>query len=67
VRPVTWLIIGYSVRRDFVLRPRWLYFSHTVCGDYLSQQHWLYFEYAAHRHDVIFWSHRVDHSSQLVF
>jgi hypothetical protein len=36
-RPVTRLIIGYSVRRDFVLRPRWLYFSHTVRGDYLSR------------------------------
>jgi hypothetical protein len=34
--PVTRLIIGYSVRRDFVLRPRWLYFSHAVRGDYLS-------------------------------
>jgi hypothetical protein len=31
------LIIDYSVRRDFVLRPRWLYFSHTVRRDYLSR------------------------------
>jgi hypothetical protein len=31
------LIVDYSVRRDFVLRPRWLYFSHTVHGDYLSR------------------------------
>jgi hypothetical protein len=30
-------------------------------------QHWLYFVYAARRHDVIFRSHRVDHSSRLVF
>jgi hypothetical protein len=35
-RPVTRLIIDYSVRRDFVLRPRWLYFSHAVRRDYLS-------------------------------
>jgi hypothetical protein len=35
--PVTRLIVDYSVRRDFVLRPRWLYFSHTVRGDYLSR------------------------------
>jgi hypothetical protein len=31
------------------------------------RQHWLYFEYAVRRHDVIFRSHRVDHSSRLVF
>jgi hypothetical protein len=36
-RPVTRLIVDYSVRRDFVLRPRWLYFSHAVCRDYLSR------------------------------
>jgi hypothetical protein len=36
-RPVTRLIVDYSVRRNFVLRPRWLYFSHTVRGDYLSR------------------------------
>jgi hypothetical protein len=35
-RPVTWLIVDYSVRRDFVLQPRWLYFSHAVRRDYLS-------------------------------
>jgi hypothetical protein len=29
-RLVTRLIVDYSVRRDFVLRPRWLYFSHAV-------------------------------------
>jgi hypothetical protein len=29
------LIVDYSVRCDFVLRPRWLYFSHAVRGDYL--------------------------------
>jgi hypothetical protein len=33
----------------------------------LVSQHWLYFEYAARLRDVIFWSHRVDHSSRLVF
>jgi hypothetical protein len=36
-RPVTRLIVDYSVHRDFVLRPRWLYFSHTMRGDYLSR------------------------------
>jgi hypothetical protein len=35
-RPVTRLIIDYSVRRDFVLQPRWLYFSHNMRHDYLS-------------------------------
>jgi hypothetical protein len=29
----------------------------------VSRQHWLYFEYAARHHDVVFWSHHVDHSS----
>jgi hypothetical protein len=33
----------------------------------VSRQHRLYFEYAARRCDVIFWLHRVDHSSRLVF
>jgi hypothetical protein len=36
-RPVTRLIVDYSVRRDFVLRPRWLYFSHGVHGGQLSR------------------------------
>jgi hypothetical protein len=36
-RPVTWLVVDYSVRHDFVLRPRWLYFSHAVRRDYLSR------------------------------
>jgi hypothetical protein len=36
-RPVTRLIVDYSVCRDFVLQPRWLYFSHTVRRDYLSR------------------------------
>jgi hypothetical protein len=31
------LIVDYSVRHDFVLRPRWLYFSYTVRRDYLSR------------------------------
>jgi hypothetical protein len=34
-RPVTRLIVNYSVRRDFVFLPRWLYFSHAVGRDYL--------------------------------
>jgi hypothetical protein len=33
-RHVTRLLVGYSVRRDFILRPRWLYFSHAVRRDY---------------------------------
>jgi hypothetical protein len=33
----------------------------------VSRQHQLYFEYAAHRCDMVFRSHRVDHSSRLVF
>jgi hypothetical protein len=34
---ITRLVVDYSVRRDFVLRPRWLYFSHAVRRDYLSR------------------------------
>jgi hypothetical protein len=29
----------------------------------VSRQHWLYFEYVVHRRDVIFRSHRIDHSA----
>jgi hypothetical protein len=36
-RPVTGLIVDYSMRRNFVLRPHWLYFSHAVRHDYLSR------------------------------
>jgi hypothetical protein len=36
-RPVTRLIVDYSLHRDFVLWPRWLYFSHAVRRDYLSR------------------------------
>jgi hypothetical protein len=36
-RLVTRLIVDYSVRRDFVLRPRWLYFSHAMRRDNLSR------------------------------
>jgi hypothetical protein len=36
-RPVTRLIVDYSMRRDFVMWPRWLYFSHAVRLDYLSR------------------------------
>jgi hypothetical protein len=35
-RPVTRLIVEYSVHRDFVLRPHWLCFSHALRRDYLS-------------------------------
>jgi hypothetical protein len=35
----------------------------SVRRDFVSWQHWLYFEYAACRRDVVFQSHRVDHSS----
>jgi hypothetical protein len=31
------LVVDYSMRRDFVLRPHWLYFSHAVGCDYLSR------------------------------
>jgi hypothetical protein len=37
VRPVTRLVVDYSMHRDFVLRPLWLYFSHAVRRDYLSR------------------------------
>jgi hypothetical protein len=36
-RLVTRLVVDYSVRRDFVLRPRWLYFRHAVRRDCLSR------------------------------
>jgi IS1 family transposase len=49
------LIVDYSVRRDFVLRPHWLYFSHARVSRLLvSRQHWLYINYTARRHNVIF-------------
>jgi hypothetical protein len=35
-RLVTWLVVDYSVRRDFILRPHWLYFSHVLRCEYLS-------------------------------
>jgi hypothetical protein len=31
------LVVEYSVRHDFVLRPHWLYFSHAVRRDNLSR------------------------------
>jgi hypothetical protein len=40
--------------------------DYSVRRDFISRQHWLYFEYAARRHDVVFRSHRIDHSSLLV-
>jgi hypothetical protein len=36
-RLVTRLVVDYSGRRDFLLRPHWLYFSHAVRRDYLSR------------------------------
>jgi hypothetical protein len=36
-RPVTRLVVDYSVRRDFFLQPHWLYFSRVVHRDYLSR------------------------------
>jgi hypothetical protein len=36
-RLVMRLVVDYSVRRDFLLRPQWLYFSHAVRRDYLSR------------------------------
>jgi hypothetical protein len=36
-RVVTRLIVDYSVRCDFVLRPHWLYFNDVVRRDYLSR------------------------------
>jgi hypothetical protein len=33
----------------------------------VSWQHWLYINYTARRRYVVFWSHRIDHSSRLVF
>jgi hypothetical protein len=35
-RLVTRLVVDYSVRHDFVLRPHRLYFCHAVRRDYLS-------------------------------
>jgi hypothetical protein len=32
-----WLVVDYSVRRDFLLRPHWLYFSHAMLRDNLSR------------------------------
>jgi hypothetical protein len=63
-RLVTQLVVDYSVRCEFVLQPHWHYFSHAVRRDYLSRGN--YFEYTARCRDVIFRSHRVDHSSRLV-
>jgi hypothetical protein len=54
-RHIARLIVDYSVRRDFVLRPHWLYFSHARVSRLLvSRQHWLYINYTARRHNVIF-------------
>jgi hypothetical protein len=36
-RLVTPLVVDYSLRRNFVLRPHWLYFSHAVRRNYLSR------------------------------
>jgi hypothetical protein len=61
------LVVDYSVRRDFVLRPRWLYFSHAVGRDYLPCGNTGSTSSTPRRHGVVFRSHRVDHSSRLVF
>jgi hypothetical protein len=55
------------VCRDFILRPHWLYFSHVVRHDYLSRGNTGSTSTTPRTRDVIFWSHRVDHSSRLVF
>jgi hypothetical protein len=34
---VTWLVIDYSVHRDFVLRSHYLYFSHAVHRNFFSR------------------------------
>jgi hypothetical protein len=59
-RLVAPLVVDYSASRSLVV-------DYSVRRDFVLRQHWLYFEYAAHRHDVVFRSHRVDHSSRLVF
>jgi hypothetical protein len=47
-----------------IARPvTWLIVDCSVRRDFVSWQHWPYFEYAACRRDVVFRSHRVDHSS----
>jgi hypothetical protein len=57
---VTRLFVDYSMRRHSTLA--------TLCMRLLvSQQHRLYFEYTARRRDIIFRSHRINHSSRLVF
>jgi hypothetical protein len=40
---------------------------HRVSQLLVSRQHRLYFEYVVRRHDIVFRSHRVYHSSRLVF
>jgi hypothetical protein len=47
---------------DYFASPR-LVVDYSVRRDFVLQPRWLYFEYAACRHDVVFRSHRVDHSS----
>jgi hypothetical protein len=71
---------GASARRAARRRPHWLRAPRFPLRTTLallqprrasrllvSRQHWLYFEYVVRHHDVIFWSHRIDHSSRLVF
>jgi hypothetical protein len=66
-RLVTRLIVDYSVRRDFVLATLALLQPRRGARLLALRQHWLYFKYAARRHDIVFRSHRVDHSSRLIF
>jgi hypothetical protein len=65
VRLVTRLVVDYSVRRDFILRPHWLYFSHAVRREYLSRGSTG--STSSTPCVAICRSHRVDHSSRLVF
>jgi hypothetical protein len=69
-RLVTWLVaplvVDYSASRrlviDYSASPR-LVVDYSVRRDFVLRPRWLYFEYDARRHDVVFRSHRVDHSS----
>jgi hypothetical protein len=55
-RLVAPLVVDYSASRRLIV-------DYAMRRDYLSRGDWLYYEYAARRHDVVFRSHRVDHSS----
>jgi hypothetical protein len=59
-RLVTPLVVDYTASRILVA-------DYSVRRDFVLRLHWLYFSHVAPRHDVVFWSHRVDHSSRLIF